>query len=566
MTHKLIAITLLAATATQMCARERNDGEMIKAAAAILAQDTPSGLARTYATQPLRVLAKASELTVVGRDTGGFAIIANDDIFKAVFAYSDAAYNDGGTNPAFDWYVSELNAALTQAKAEGHNLEKVRPAREYANKVDELLTSRWGQDTPYNLLTPKYTDKTTGNKVNYVTGCVATAMAQILYFHKYPVKGEGDIIYDFAPGGGEPSQTLEADFSDTYYDWANMLDTYTAGAYNDAQAKAVATLMLHCGYSVRMQYTKSGSGAYSREACRALRENFGCKEWTRYLSRDIYNVSEWMQIIFKELNDRCPVLYGGQSSSGGHCFVLDGYDKDGLVHVNWGWNGSQNGFFDIASLNGYNSGQKLVYVRPASDPRYDDRYKSIFGMLENFNCDFDDNILYVNGNEIGNLDIDEFNGCIQLRATNTATGEDVKLKDLERLTSLTYGYSGAVRRNSADMGDLADGTYRVYLASLSDDEEEPQPVRTSEKYSNSYIVNIKGGTITSCEPESDSSWTAIKSVKTNGSADSDVTRVFDTTGRLLLSAPTATFSLDDMPTSGVLIVKNGSKAAKVVKR
>ena len=568
MTKKFIAASFLAALTLAASAHERSEAELRQAAASVLSQasnGSKGSKVKARSAQALRVLAKNSEVSVLGYTDGGFAVIANDDQFKPVFGYSDEAYNAGDVNPAFEWYINTLNASLAEAKAEGRALESVKPSAAYAQQIDELLTCRWGQDAPYNLYTPKYTDTKTGAKVNYVTGCVATAMAQILYYHKSPVKGEGEVMYDFMPGGGEPSQTLEADFSDTYYDWANMLDTYTAGAYNDAQAAAVATLMQHCGYSVRMQYTKSGSGAYLDTACRAFRENFGCNPWVRHYNRDYFNVTEWMDILYRELNDRCPVLYGGQSSAGGHCFVLDGYNQDGLVHVNWGWNGKQNGYFDIASLNGYSTGQSMVEVRLASDDRYVGEYHSLWEFTGNLVIDASDYAVTVScdGN-LYNYDSDEFTGSILLMARNTASGKEYKLTQIKRFESRPSRYGGTLGTATARVSNLPDGSYRLYVASLGDEEKEPQPVRSHEGVCNSYMLTVEGGEIVECEPDNDSSWTSgigdITAADPNGNV-----RVFDLQGRQLYTAPAASFSISNVPATGVLIVKNGTKTIKVVK-
>ena len=565
MTKKFIAFALLAATTIQMSARERSETEIFKAAANAIG-NMPTMTGKLRATQPMRVLARNSELSVVGYAEGGFALVANDDVFKPVFGYSDSKY-DGNAAPAFLWYVQSLNASLAEAKATGNMPKQVMPSAAYKESVPEIMTCRWGQDAPYNLFTPTYTDRTTGQKVNYVTGCVATAMAQILYTHKYPVKGEGDIIYDFAPGGGEPSQTLETDFSANTYDWANMLDIYKEGQYTETQGKAVATIMRDCGYAVRMQYTKDGSGAFTTEACRALRTYLGCNQWIRHFYRDIINIDEWMDMIYRELNDGCPVLYGGQSTSGGHCFVIDGYDANGMVHVNWGWDGSQDGFFDIVSLNGYNAQQSFVEVRPATDTRYVGKYKSLWGLNDDLIIDSGDNYITVNQVWAYNYDVEEFTGTILLQAENTETGKIVKLADVQRAEARpSLGYQ-SIGQTSVFTNKLSNGTWRIYLASKADAEDEAQPLRTNENHCNSYLVTIRGGEIAKCDAEQNSNWTAIDNVPTaNNDAESTGVSVYNTLGNLVYRSANADFNINDVPATGVLMVKKGCNVTKIVKK
>ena len=165
-------------------------------------------------------------------------------------------------------------------------------------------------------------------------------MAQVMKYHDYPEKGKGYNRWTFYPNGNNSTgTTVRVNFANTY-DWKNMLDKYTRGKYNDTEAKAVAVLMKDCGGSVSMQYAKDGSGAYAADACRALRNNFKYHKAIKLYTRAFYPKDAWMDLIYRELNDNCPILYGGATTQGfGHEFVFDGYDKNGLVHVNWGWEG-----------------------------------------------------------------------------------------------------------------------------------------------------------------------------------------------------------------------------------
>ena len=150
---------------------------------------------------------------------------------------------------------------------------------------------------------------------------------------------------------------------DIIFDWDNMLDEYNSGSYTDEQGKAVGELMLACGAAVEMEYTPSGSGAIGAQSCYALRTYFGYDPGISYYFKDGITNQEFQNIIFTTLGNRKPVIFDGQSTSGGHAFVLDGYDAEGNVHVNWGWGKrGGDGYFDIAIMNGFSSGQRCYPV------------------------------------------------------------------------------------------------------------------------------------------------------------------------------------------------------------
>jgi hypothetical protein len=248
-----------------------------------------------------------------------------------------------------------------------------------ANAVSPLLGDiKWNQGSPYNLQCPTvptgYGISNEGEQS--VTGCVATAMAQIMKYHEWPV--QGNLSHSYIPSGwknkGYTAPALSADFAQTTYNWANMTPTYNASS-TQAQQDAVATLMYHCGVSVDMNYNVE-SGAVSAAVLIALRTYFDYDLGMNYVLRDFYSASEWKDLLKTELNVGRPVFYHGNSSGGGHAFVCDGYDSNDLFHMNWGWGGSSNGYFELSALNpstlgigggsgGYNNGQgMLTGIRP----------------------------------------------------------------------------------------------------------------------------------------------------------------------------------------------------------
>ena len=200
----------------------------------------------------------------------------------------------------------------------------------------------WDQDAPFNKLCPKYDGAHTA-----VTGCVATAMAQIMRYWKYPSSLLEDIPAYTSQRYNIPIESIQKGIG---YNWDNMLENYWKG-YTPEQAVAVATLMQHVGASVKMDYGES-SGAISENVASALTQYFGYdKNIIKSLRRAYYDWEDWNKILQDELGKKRPIYYSGATDFGGHAFVCDGMDADGYYHINWGWGGTSNDYFDITILN-----------------------------------------------------------------------------------------------------------------------------------------------------------------------------------------------------------------------
>lgn len=272
---------------------------------------------------------------------GGFMILSADDVAAPVLGYSDNGRFDAtDVPPQLEWWLSEYSRQIEYARENGlptYSYSGVRNGRE---PVVPLLKTSWNQNSPYNNDCPVI------NRRKAPTGCVATAMAQIMKRWDYPERGTG--TGSITLPGTDKTETMLLGAEP--FDWDNMLLSYS-GDYNENQAKAVAYLMKACGYAVDMNYTLSGSGAISFNAARALIDNFGYNPAIRYCERDYYTTTKWEGMIYEELANGRPVLYGGQSTSGGHEFVCDGYNADGYFHFNWGWGGMSDGYFTLDALN-----------------------------------------------------------------------------------------------------------------------------------------------------------------------------------------------------------------------
>src|SRR5574344_2414501 len=191
-----------------------------------------------------------------------------------------------------------------------------------------------------------------------VTGCMATAMAQVMYYYKYPITGIGSnsFKYILKLNNNPDTVSYSVDFSKTSYDWTNMIDDYASTSYTQAQADAVATLMYHAGASVDMMYTPNGSSSSDLTAFFALQENFGYEDAMRYYSRDYMSDADWIYILKTESAAGRPVIYSG-NGTGGHEFIVNGYNSSDQFYINWGWGGYCNGYYSISSLKPASNGK-----------------------------------------------------------------------------------------------------------------------------------------------------------------------------------------------------------------
>lgn len=283
----------------------------------------------------------------------GFTVVSGDDRLPEVVGYSDKGTYDEENLPsnyvgfmkAYEEMVGQLDNGDSRASASIAEAKALRSSGYQQPTVAPLLGSiQWNQMTPYNKMCPMY------NSTNRsVTGCVATAMAQVMMYYQYPKTLQADIPAYVTRTNHLSIPQINKGES---YDWNNMLPQYASDEplnYTDAQAAAVARLLYHCGVACEMDYGSS-SGANVTPAI--LSTYFGYdSDLMQDLNRDVFTLAEWSQIMDKELTAKRPILYSGQSSDGGHEFVCDGSDGNGLYHINWGWGGYQDGYFDVTILN-----------------------------------------------------------------------------------------------------------------------------------------------------------------------------------------------------------------------
>lgn len=218
---------------------------------------------------------------------------------------------------------------------------KIKPS------VAPMLKTIWGQNAPYNLQCPL----APGKNVHCKTGCVATAMAQVMKYYGYPAHGQGSVRYTYEGGDGL-AYIVETDFSKSTYDWEKMRDAYTYDDNSsDEEKQAVAKIMSDCGAAVGMKYGQYDSGAFDMDVAQALKDHFAYDDAVTYLSTLYDDVSDstWYTTLYQQLSDGMPVIYGGSTAYTPHCFVIDGYDDKGNFHVVYGLGGG-DGFVDLKEI------------------------------------------------------------------------------------------------------------------------------------------------------------------------------------------------------------------------
>lgn len=293
----------------------------------------------------------------------GFVIIASNTILPPVLAWSDQGiFPEMEEAPEnFAAWIRHYSEMIDFAVANGIQPEaSIQHLWDEAAQgvfgtrnlttVEPLVSTRWNQDCYYN----EYCPATGGGWWwggpcgHCYAGCVATAMAQVMKYWDYPATGFGSHSYVHSQYGEQ-----SANFGATNYNWSQMpVEIYS---HNDA----VATLLYHCGVSVNMNYSESGSGAQSADVETALRSYFGyCG--AKYRQKSGYQEGDWIAMLKAELDLSHPLYYSGNNGESGHAFVCDGYDSNDLMHFNFGWSGSGDGYYSTYDVNGFSQGQAVV--------------------------------------------------------------------------------------------------------------------------------------------------------------------------------------------------------------
>lgn len=455
--------------------------------------------------EPVMTLGKKQMPTIYifNKSEGGFVIVGADDVAAPVLGYSDNGFIDPANLPEnLKWWLEELNLQITNA-AEAGASQYVKVSRADYTPIAPLVSTRWDQDAPYNNLCPQLNSRTT------VTGCVATAFAQILKYHNWPeqLSANSNFSYTWSTGG----TTLSWNASNQPLDWANMLDMYIGNNYNSTQAEAVATLMKACGYSVGMNYnvaSAGGSGAVTLNVATALVKNFNYDKGVQILQRAYFDTNTWNELIYSNLRDCGPVLLSGRNNEGGHAFVCDGYQSDGYYHINWGWSGMSDGYFLLSALSpenqgiggsssGYNIG--LTAIAGIKKP---DQDVVIPNFYANGTLSATTSALYLSisiSNGLYNYTPAKVNGAIKAKIVSS-TG-DISYANIQTVQNLDFLYGYNIQKKNISIANFpADGTYKVTLVFQPTNSQVDYDVHFTTDQLGYIEVVRDGSTITASVP------------------------------------------------------------------
>ena len=293
----------------------------------------------------------------------GFVIMAADDNYRPVIGYSyEGTFNPDDMSPALVDYLEVVRQGVMEASqspsakvsvtADWEALARTgRMVSRHGGRADEyLVETKWNQNYPYNYFCPEGEGGPGGH---CYAGCVATAAAQLMKYWNHPLHGQGS--YSYIPEDHPEYGPLTVNFGEATYDWDNMPNQISSGS-PQVQIEAVAQLIYHVGVSVDMNYRPTSSGAVTGRLCERMPAYFFYTNRMANLYRENYTHEEYMQLVINAIDMDWPMVHRG----GGHAYVLDGYNDNDMVHFNWGWSGSSDGWFNIDDHN-YTDGESVIY-------------------------------------------------------------------------------------------------------------------------------------------------------------------------------------------------------------
>ena len=464
----------------------------------------------------------------------GFVIVSGDDRTNPILGYSDQGSFDETKMPAnMKAWLDEYALQLTQLdQVPAANLSKVLAAPKAENVVDTrnsiapLISTKWDQARPYWNKCPQVKNEDGEYEESY-TGCVATAMSQIMNFHKWPTQTSQVIpSYQYGYGTGNMgeyiTQTTE-ELPITTFDWAHMMDSYN-GSEDQVYTDAVATLMLYAGHAAHMTYALTASGTSDPYIPKAFHNYLDYN--AKLVYRSDYDLDTWIELVYQELAAGRPMIYNGRAGSGGgHSFICDGYEYGDYYHINWGWGGLGDGYFQLEILNphaagigastsaeGYNmdqtavigitpgytgQGDDVVHVLTVYDMYYSSTNMILYRGDNNyfkFNKTYypavaaedhvDDGTKYYRGIAL----YDSNNNFVELIAATTYASS---------YNSVTDKWPGGNTSTTYSFGkNLSNGTYKIVPVCKAEGTNDWVPMLESDRYFMSFVVNDTYATIT----------------------------------------------------------------------
>ena len=497
--------------------------------------------ARAIDAAAIQKVSDSPLLHIYESDQGGFVVIAKDDAFKPVLGYSTSPFEKGNMPEAFDEWLKNMETSMEAALALNGT---VQSADVPYTPTENFLTTTWGQGDPFNFKSPVIGGK------KAPSGCVATAMSQIMYYFKYPAQGEGEGTYRKSQGSSIPMPV------NGVYHWDQMKESYKSVTLTDELREPISTLLFDAAISCSMNFEDGGSGSDLFDAGFGLAHNFGYDSLSiKIYFKDYCGQEEWQKIIYSELAARRPILAAGFTDDDGHAFVFSGIDEDGLIYINWGWDGQGDGFYAIDTWSplgySYNQNKNIICgLNPSKEPAPGATYGSQW--VADYTVSYQNirNWIIVKADKIANYSPLCFYGNVYL-CFESENGDIVKAYSVLDVQSFEpgHGYT-SYSSGTIKVEDLPAGTYKAYLASKAEKELGYSIVRSTGGPIYYNITKDANGVITVSEAQS-----AVTGINHVVMPSGKTPRYFDLQGREV-----------DGSTKGLIIRRHGDEVKKVIVR
>lgn len=487
-TNNIMLILLLSAACLSAQADDRSDEEMISIAnAALRGENSPARVKSQAGGESVRLVASERTYNVYSTSSNEYVMVSRDTRFAPVLAKAAGDFTGDNHSAAFKWWLSATTKAMEAAIEEGDYSMTSRATNYNLSPVEPMVTTVWGQQTqPYNIYTPII------NQTRSAVGCAALTIAEILNYHKYPESA--DFTGSYSIDGGKTFRTQSV--SSTYkWNFKDMYGSYSLdgtstnmgnASYSPSQGRAIGNLLMDCGYSVDMIYGEESS-TESNKVPLAFVDKFGfASEGTHIRWADFYTDEEWANMIHNEFTSGHPVCIFGTDPAGyGHIFIGHGCDENGLIAIEWGWRGIDNGYFAIDQLKpsnySFTKNVGIVTAHPHKLPT--DVFHSTWITERPYSITYNSTansitIRLVDG--IYNFDKDKFTGQIALVMEKTDNGQIgyVSLTNDKDYEFESFNGIAATTTTLTDCVFDANSVYYVYLASKDARDAGWQPLRT----------------------------------------------------------------------------------------
>lgn len=582
--RKTLTLFIASLLAQPSFADDRSEQEMQTIALQALCSSSiqDSGTKKAVAKLSVEKYQSLDMVNVYGIKGKGVVFISKDDDMEPVLGISDEDFDVNNMPCGMKWWLNTANKSLERMKTKGITYRANQMTA--SGRPTYFIKTYWNQDKPFNNLCPQI------NGSAAPTGCIATAMAQIMKYYQYPATSKGTGIYSVTTYKDKndkegTTKWYKRELGHTYQ-WTAMLSSY--GIVSKDEDDAVATLMADAGAASRMNYSAAASGTIEWYAAKGFAENFRYDSLAiSCLQRDFYTDAEWMEMVRKEMEAKQPVLYcGSDEIEGGHAFLLDGIQSDGKVHVNWGWGKSGDGWFDIDVLRpnitgftgeGFNIGQSMVLgFKKQESPSADEENISQW-VTDGYSFYISNNELHVKLTNAYNYSHRVFEGRLDFVLqgmgdnssklyTDPIFETDTETPYVGMLSGFNYGDKDHPEvdfnlSQEPELKNISAGTYKLFLGSKSTKEKAYQCLRSVGGTIMYTLAVAADGTMTLAQDGT----SAISAVAVKHNISAPYTYIYNMQGQEVYKSKTQDFSLSDVPANGVLIVKQGDTTRKVVK-